>query len=477
MLKKILKLNTKNENYNLQTYRISGLTEKYVNNQSHQNILSSKQFDTKITEIINNFPLFDSNNLIPYPNQSAITQKLWLKRISKNVNQTLTEPPMLITKSPKDSEIEYILPFSSDLKLRGNYLSPYGNLRIGRLLEDLDSIAALVTLKHCENENDGYKKFFVTVSVDTINILMPLMPDRDIKLNGVTTWVGNSSMEIMIKVSSKDNETNKWSPILVTTFTMVCLDKKTMKPTKINSLKVETPFEKKLFEDSEKRRSKRLNSNDYLSLNSLKKINNLLIPSNHKSPLEIDFEEENHSLKDLNSQLIPMESTKNNSIILCQPQEKNINDKIFGGYLIRMGLENAFSTCMMKFSESLPVLKSIDGFKFLKATEVGDILNFESTITYTKPINENSENPSYYTQLQVLVYATNPFIGEKQLTCIFNFTFHCPSSPHENSNKKIKQILPQNYSEGIRYLKGKRIIDNFLKLENSPSQLDVFKNE
>lgn len=488
--KKLISFN--NLNYSIEPIKqsLSSLLLSSSSNEEEEVTTTSETINTKVVQhknvnIISSLNSNHYNHSISYPNQSAITQQLWFARVSKEVNPALTEAPKLTTKTPEESKVEVILPFSSDLQLRENYLSPYGNLRIGRFLEDLDAIATAVAFKHGENENDGYKKMFVTVSVDTIKILRPLIPDRDIKMEAKLSWVGNSSMEIMIRVFSKDNDkTQQWDPVLVAFFTMVGVDPKTMKPTLINSLKVETPTERRLFAEGEQHKLQRLNSNQQSleklppTPTELQTIHNLFM---------ISKQQHQHQSSDVvDRNFIPMNSTSLETVILCQPQEKNINGQIFGGYLMRMAFETAYTTCFMKFPESLPRFRSISGLKFLKPVEIGDILNMESTITYSKPMNseDDCENQTYYTQVEVLAYVTDPSIGEKKLSNVFNFTFYCAPSKsqkeklhQQNTNKKLKQILPQTYSEAMRYLTGKRIIDSYIEFDQSPSKMDIFKNE
>ncbi|KAM9990090.1 hypothetical protein ACTFIY_006120 [Dictyostelium cf. discoideum] len=478
--KKLISFN--NLNYSIEPIKQS-LSSLLLLNEDVTTTTTSEPLEHENVNIISSLNSNHYNHSISYPNQSAITQQLWFARVSKEVNPALTEAPMLTTKTPEESKVEVILPFSSDLQLRENYLSPYGNLRIGRFLEDLDAIATAVAFKHGENENDGYKKMFVTVSVDTIKILRPLIPDRDIKMEAKLSWVGNSSMEIMIRVFSKDNDnTQQWDPVLVAFFTMVGVDPKTMKPTLINSLKVENPTEKRLFAEGEQHKLQRLNSNQQSleklppTPTELQTIHNLFMIS----------KQQHQSSDAVDRNFIPMNSTSLETVILCQPQEKNINGQIFGGYLMRMAFETAYTTCFMKFPESLPRFRSISGLKFLKPVEIGDILNMESTITYSKPMNSehDCENQTYYTQVEVLAYVTDPSIGEKKLSNVFNFTFYCAPSKsqkeklqQQNTNKKLKQILPQTYSEAMRYLTGKRIIDSYIEFDQSPSKMDIFKNE
>lgn len=50
-------------------------------------------------------------------------------------------------KSPKDSYIERIYDFGNDRKLRDKYLSSFGYIRMGKILEDLDGVAGAIAYK------------------------------------------------------------------------------------------------------------------------------------------------------------------------------------------------------------------------------------------------------------------------------------------------------------------------------------------
>jgi len=52
-----------------------------------------------------------------------------------------SEPFELKNKSPKESEVSLLLPFSTDAKLRDIYMNAFNGVRIGRILEDLDAMA------------------------------------------------------------------------------------------------------------------------------------------------------------------------------------------------------------------------------------------------------------------------------------------------------------------------------------------------
>ncbi|KAN0040356.1 hypothetical protein ACTA71_012246 [Dictyostelium dimigraforme] len=446
----------------------------------------------------------DNSPRTSYLNRTAVTDHLWKSRKTKDqlieenqhqqhaihMGQTTTSstttttttpliksPPVLTTKIPIDSYTEVDLFFSSDMALREIYLSPYGHLRIGRLLEDLDALAGTVSFKHAENDEDTFKKTIVTASVDRISLLQPLMPDRDIKMEGVVTYVGKSSMEVMIKLSSKNNETLQHEPVLVAYFTMVARENGKASP--VNHLRTTSNYERKLFENGEKHKECRI-SHKQQSLDLTTPTTSEL-QTIHSLFMTAKNEEKSSKLE-----LIPMNDTTCQSVILCQPQERNINGNIFGGYLLRKGFETAFTTCFMKFNSSLPRFCAMDDITFLLPVEIGDILTLESTIVYSQPVPNLPQN--YYAQVEVLAYVTNPYIGKKKLSNIFNFTFYCspsgentkpPSSPDSttNFNSKVKQILPSTYSEAMRFISGKRIVDRHLENEKSPENLNIWSSK
>jgi acyl-coenzyme A thioesterase 9 len=96
-----------------------------------------------------------------------------------------------------------MLPFQSDPKLRELYLNASGHLRIGRLLEDFDSFAGQIAYTHCDNQldTDSEPLTLVTASLDRIDLLQEIPTDRDLQLRGCVTWVGKSSMAIVVTLS------------------------------------------------------------------------------------------------------------------------------------------------------------------------------------------------------------------------------------------------------------------------------------
>jgi acyl-coenzyme A thioesterase 9 len=83
---------------------------------------------------------------------SPVTNALWETR-SKTFERLL-DPPKdappqseLLTKTPKQSRTSILYSFSADHILREQYRDPWNEVRIGKLLEDLDALAGTISVK------------------------------------------------------------------------------------------------------------------------------------------------------------------------------------------------------------------------------------------------------------------------------------------------------------------------------------------
>ena len=142
---------------------------------------------------------------------------------------------------------------------------------MGKILEDLDALAATVAHRHCRDTIHSvdpvtgkmvFHYSIVTASMDRMDLLNPLRPDLDLKLHGHVTHVGNSSMEVTLRVESVGDPKStdpidesgqaldrpaEWTPICICKFTMVAKDPATHKSVRVNPLLLETDVEKQLF--------------------------------------------------------------------------------------------------------------------------------------------------------------------------------------------------------------------------------------
>lgn len=92
-------------------------------------------------------------------------------------------PDQLSTRSMMDSYSQLVLPFATQKELLEQYINATGGLRIGKLMENLDSLAGSIAYKHVlgpgvdmESETIHERGFFiVTAAVDRyVPIIVPL---------------------------------------------------------------------------------------------------------------------------------------------------------------------------------------------------------------------------------------------------------------------------------------------------------------
>lgn len=91
-------------------------------------------------------------SLWPGMYHSPVTNALWEARSS--IFERLSSAPVdpspptdLIAKTPSKSRTSVLYKFSSDYVLREQYRNPWNEIRMGKLLEDLDALAGTISFK------------------------------------------------------------------------------------------------------------------------------------------------------------------------------------------------------------------------------------------------------------------------------------------------------------------------------------------
>lgn len=145
------------------------------------------------------------------PDRSALIRKLWDDRIRTTYTKATTNyNPQ--EKRMADSYCEALLPFRDDQDLRFDYVNSYGGIRFGKILEDLDAMAATVAYLHCGQSGMGdFPMTILTASVDRIVLHGKMPADANLRLRGMVTWVGYSSMEVSLGVDREDFDCNSIS--------------------------------------------------------------------------------------------------------------------------------------------------------------------------------------------------------------------------------------------------------------------------
>ena len=112
-----------------------------------------------------------------------------------------------------DSYSQIVLPFESDVKLLEKYLNASGSLRVGKLMEHLDSLAGSIAYKHLlgpsvetlgKISERGF--YVVTAAVDRLDMLGNIQQVQDILLSGHVIHTGRSSMEIVVKMEGMQSQ-------------------------------------------------------------------------------------------------------------------------------------------------------------------------------------------------------------------------------------------------------------------------------
>ncbi|KAG0210209.1 hypothetical protein BGX28_009514 [Mortierella sp. GBA30] len=360
----------------------------------------------------------------------------------------------LVLKKMQDSYTEIILPFASDKALLEEYINFGGNVRHGKIMEDLDALAGAISYKHCDDGKANSSPLtIVTASVDRIDFLKPFGVS-DLRLSGHVTYVGFSSMEVFMKMEeiTADKSDDQGATILVARFTMVARDALTGRAAQVNPMLLQNDTEKKLFQQGEDHKArKRLAADSALTKRPPTQDERFLI---HDLYLEYSQYDDPQSKVKKPDNVQWMADTKMSAIQIMQPQDRNIHDKIFGGYLMRLAYELAFCNASV-FIKHRPTFLSLDEISFRKPVPIGTFLALDSQIVFA----EGGDHHSF----QVMVKADVLDVAKdtRETTNTFWFTFNDPNDALGHSTPKV---MPRTYAESMLYLEGKRRRKEGIKL-------------
>lgn len=125
-----------------------------------------------------------------------------------------------------------------------------GNVHGGDILSFLDKVAYA-----CASRYAG--KTIVTLSVDNVYFKEPVHVGDLLTCHASINYVGNSTMEVGLKVIAEDLKTGKQRHTNTCYFTMVALDEKG-KPTRVHPLELHNDVEKRRYQEALLRKESRL---------------------------------------------------------------------------------------------------------------------------------------------------------------------------------------------------------------------------
>ncbi|XP_014498323.1 acyl-coenzyme A thioesterase 9, mitochondrial [Vigna radiata var. radiata] len=380
---------------------------------------------------------------------SPVTTALWEAR--GQIFERLLDPPRdappqseLLTRTPSQSRTSILYNFSSDFVLREQYRDPWNEVRIGKLLEDLDALAGTISVKHCSDEASTTRPLIVvTASVDKIVLKKPISVNVDLKIVGSVIWVGHSSIEIQLEVTQSNEEGNDSDSVALTAnFIFVARDSKTGKAAPVNRLLPETAQEKVLFEQAEARSNlrKRKRGGEKKEFENGEK--NRLKALLAEGRIFCDMP----ALADRDSILLKDTSLEN--ALICQPQQRNIHGRIFGGFLMHRAFELAFSTAYA-FAGLVPYFLEVDHVDFLRPVDVGDFLRLKSCVLYTEV--HDPDQPLI--NVEVVAHVTRPELRSSEVSNTFHFTFTVrPEAKVTKNGFKLRNVVPATEEEARRIL-------------------------
>ncbi|KAK9069048.1 hypothetical protein SSX86_013164 [Deinandra increscens subsp. villosa] len=385
-------------------------------------------------------------SLWPGMYHSPVTAALWETRTKIFESPPKDAPPQreLLTKTPSQSRTTILYNFSTDYILREQYRDPWNEVRIGKLLEDLDALASTISVKHCSDHDSMTRPLLlVTASVDKMVLKKTIRVDDDLKMAGLVIWVGRSSIDVKLEVTqlSRDSTNITETVALTANFIFVARDSKTGKAAPVNRLSPETEAEKIVYEEADARNR----------LRKLKIVERKGIVNAEKARLDSLLAEgrifcDMPALADRDSILLRDTSLENS--LICQPQQRNIHGRIFGGFLMHRAFELAFSTAYT-FAGLMPYFLEVDHVDFLRPVDVGDFLRFKSCVLYTE--FEHAEQPLI--NVEVVAHVTRPELRSSEVSNTFYFTFTIRPEAKANKNGfRIRKVVPATEEEARRIL-------------------------
>jgi acyl-coenzyme A thioesterase 9 len=323
--------------------------------------------------------------------------------------------------------MEKRFPFGSQPQLREQYVNYLGDLRFGKMMEEMDAAAGAVSYRHA----DGFELdlTIVTAACDRIDLLGPLPSTQDLRMAGQVNGVGRSSMEIGLTLETYSEK--GWCLVAEAYFIMVA--RKGEHPAAIHKLNVTGNAEAEArWQAAEKRKALRkdLDQRHYREK----------APSAEES---VHLHKVFGELKKKSFSGRLMQDTVMTSTVLMHPQDRNIHHKIFGGHLMRLSFESAWGIAHL-FTGRRPLFLAVDHFDFIKPVEIGSLVKFSGQVVYTG-------KTSYI--IEVVTEVINPRLGEAEITNVSHFTF---VAMKDNEVMEVPQIFPVTYAEGLKYLDGRR---------------------
>lgn len=139
--------------------------------------------------------------------KGPIVNQLWDLRLEAKQKASASSGTIDMDRPrpPHESMTKITYAFDEDEFLMERYRNPFGHLRFGKVLEDLDALAGNIAYSHVQDPAVN----IVTASVDRIRLSGTISLEENQHLTGKVTYVGTSSMEIRMQCKG-NGEDDPW---------------------------------------------------------------------------------------------------------------------------------------------------------------------------------------------------------------------------------------------------------------------------
>ncbi|KAL1523212.1 hypothetical protein AB1Y20_018164 [Prymnesium parvum] len=389
--------------------------------------------------------------------------------------------PAWLEAAPRGSReatwLELTYPMKRDPALRQLYsLADSTSLRAGMFMEEIDAFSADCALRHALGP-DGHlcaepKLTIVTAAHDNLSFLQALSAENDLRLRGCVVAVGSSSIEVRTDVLIACL-TNNREKLLGTCYT-VMVARDSAKPDAPAKVKVHPLLPvgadrnsvsrcssgPAVFDDAaaqHRQRRRKLMGEEALSRRP---------PTASEVPLMHDLWRTRAQVGvDPSRRRIPILHTEQRAIDVMQPQHRNQNGFMFGGYLMRRALEVGWLAAY-RCCRHPPQFAGVDDVLFRKPVRVGCLLEYIGRVVYA-----SSDGAL---RVYVEAHALDLRTGERDQTNEFHLVFNTKEDVLEEAalvDTPLKDgediaiettqhghpgMQPNTYEEAMLYLEGRR---------------------
>ncbi|KAH8283878.1 hypothetical protein KR054_004240, partial [Drosophila jambulina] len=365
----------------------------------------------------------------------------------------------LPSRAMQDSFSSAIIPLSTDRLMQDKYMNYYGHVRMGRLMEDMDLFAGRMNLqvnhqsilkqsplawcchRHLSVPNlpEGvYLPYtFVTILVDNIDFAgKPTLGTQDIRLSGHVSWVGSSSLEVVVWLEQViDGEIN---PVTRALFLMGARNATNTAAAPVNPIEPANEQEQVILAGGAERKRQR---------QDLTRRTGQFQPTDEEIVIISELHERTSSRDtlELNKRILPknchwMGDSFQTSTTTSFPEHRNHHNRVFGGYLMRKAMEISWAAVFL-YSKSRPFLKQISHIAFQKPVPVDSLIKMTAYVVYTW---------RNYLQIRTVCDVIDKDTGNQVTTNTFNFTFAVAD------DVVVPEVLPRSFHETIWYTDGRR---------------------